>query len=294
MLAKLRKFDQKTRAGILAGLAQELLPSPGLVRTPTPDGVSKDLYVQLIEEMRRELRIPHDDQSASSQQKLFRFLNTQLRETLLKPQEIKEIKERVGEKGVLRPDLYKIQFQDTFEEISQKFGVTKDAARHAVLHSTMTEHLLPEMFGQENGQGKSLFVESKDGKDPHSLLIQCDRKKDVLSIGDGWLIYHGDVDVSKARSPVGLLGAFVEKYGINIRVAGGPETKFLLYESFENIALDQKLEFAHDPSSNLFTTFSFRRSGTKLEVALAFVIDMARYAEDLEKHGVHVKLEPIK
>ena len=293
MLAKLRKFDQRTRAGILAGLTQELLPSPGFAEVKVPPNVPSELYATLLGDIRRQLDIPPGDPSPDAMRRMLSFLNTQLREAILDTSQIKKIKERVGDKGILRPDLYTINFSDSFRDLSETMGVQRQRAKRIVLNSRVVEHLLPEMFGQEDGQGKSLFVETTTDPDPHSLLILADRAKDVLTIHQGWLIFHSDVDVSNTKTPVDLLRAFVAQYGVEIMVAGRPEGKFLLYRSFDHIRPNTQFELLRPhtpPSTPLDSNFSFRHStvDAKIEVALAFSIDVLKYAADLRKHGIKV------
>lgn len=299
MLPELRKFDQKTRAGILAGLAQCYLPSPGLSKITTPQDVSPDIYDSLTKAIRKTLNIRSDDLSADAHRRIYSFLNAQLREAVLDTSKIKNVKERVGEKGILRNDLYTIKFHDIFKEKIEASGLfNKQQAERVILNPTQVQHLAPEFFDQKRTEGQSLFVATRNGEDPHSLMVIAVREKDTLNVICGWYIFHRDVDVTNVKTPEDLLRAFASKYGFELTILDKPKGKFLLYESFEYWAthpsLEQVLKVSNPGNQTEIGTISYKtlRAEGKIEVALAYAINVSAYATDLRGHGLKVRLPP--
>jgi hypothetical protein len=125
------------------------------------------------------------------------------------------------------------------------------------------------------------------------LLVQTRREGDLQTVVSAWRVYHEDVDLHSVTKPIELLRAFVDKYGIEFSIADDSrKRKFVLYENIP-IAQDRTTEVFKlpQPEKRAFEWCNvFRRSKGELEIAVAYAIDVTRYAEDLRRHGVTVNL----
>ncbi len=108
-------------------------------------------------------------------------------------------------------------------------------------------------------------------------------------------MYYSDVDLTKARTPVDVLRAFVEVYGLICRVGQGAAKKFYLYETFPRTKEDATSLMTIDTapcgdgdeiwaSLHLLLTID-----NVIEVSLAYAINKNKYQADLRRHGVLVQ-----
>ncbi len=293
MLASLRRFDRNTREGILADLALRLLPPPQGA-TPFARVTSDDVYAEVLDEIRKRVRIQPQDTSQDGLAKIVTVVSEELRSLALPSDKRAEVRGRLGEKGLLPVDQYKVSFDDTFAHWSP--GVDKADARKIAAAPDQVEHLLPEKFG---GIGEprrvSLLAKSLSTRvrDPHVLLFLATRTKDKLTITGGWYVFLSDVTASEAPvTPLALFRAFVNKYGVDLRVRGEPAPKLILYDvvrvepgmGTDVVAAAVPVR----PHVEIMQQFMLRYRPTEAEIdiAIAFALNLTDYTRDLERHGI--------
>lgn len=124
---------------------------------------------------------------------------------------------------------------------------------------------------------------------PFTLLIGTTVQGLRLVFEWGFRVYDADHDVGRALTPVDLLRSFVLRYGRTFRVNGGDWTQFVEHARVPTPEMSFTMERHPDDrrETDFFATVHFngdRRTQTA-ELSLAFVIDTARYAQDLRSHG---------
>lgn len=290
MISELSKFDRSTRSGILAGLAQELLPNPGISALELPRGASHQLYGELLVDFRKQLKIAQNDNSPSAINKLISFISFQLEQDILKSSKIHSLRERVGQKGNLRPDLYDISFSQNFIDLNSTLGISKERVRKLIENPDFVEHLLPEKYGMESGIATSLFVQTSTKPEANSLLVLALRTKAKLRVDGAWIIFHDEIDTSKIQSPLDLLKVFVERYGVKI-LCGSVSEKFIIYEKSQILfgAATNVFQLVEPPKNiEIDARFNHSIKGNTVEISVAFALNMTEYISGLIRHGVKV------
>jgi len=294
MLSALQSYDPPEAERILAGLTQRFLPDPGIDPPPALDIEQVKVYEQVMGEIRQRLHLPATDESREAKTKVLQYLNTAMTELILRSANIPTIKARLGQRGDLRPDSYKVKFGDSFDNGAGKRGIRRAHVESALRAPDAVEHLLRELLPDAMYPAFSLYLkhQGETGVHAFSLLVMTQREGDTQSVETAWRVYHADVDLSQARSPLEVLRAFTEVYGMEFQVGDSPFAKFFLYSTvpwddktdttfiggrgpMENRIFEQHVIVRVDKSSRLIV------------VSLAYAIDIGRYTNDLRRHGVH-------
>lgn len=298
MLNTLKTLDTRTAQGILANLTLEMMPDPGV---PSKVGrhVDAETRDRLLHELRIRLRLKRDDNSPKARALLYKALAEEISGLALAGSKIKEVKARVGQQGLLSPRLYRIDFSfPNFRIAAEKCGVTRAQAEDAIRHPDSFEHFKPELLGFDPERATSLFLKAqKDGGEFYQLLVLTKRHDDTLTVINAWRVYPSDVDLSRAETPLDVLRAFVESFGIEFKI-GGVEKKLFMYERVAVKDKGEHIEVHFDPKiadgDQVVGQAFFEQKQGVLEVAVAFEIDYIVYAESLRRHGVRVAMKPPK
>jgi hypothetical protein len=297
-LPSLRQQTPQEIEGILANLTLGLLPNPGVGSNRYEPDITPEFHQRLIQEIRVSLRLKRDDKSPQAMAKIYEYLAHEIERAALMGVDISEVKTRLGERGDLAPSLYKIEFTDTFRNLSETRGIEKRDVEQALRAPDFVQHLRPELLGIATAKLTSLYLkEFKNSQHPsntYSLLVFCHRSGYVQKVGEAWRIFPSDVDTSTAKSPLDVLKAFVNKYGLEIEV-GDRKGLFFWHEhvarsqgsnSETNLIRFNKI----DPTIDMSTTFEVGKlDSTGIEIFYAFSINHTAYDADLAKHGFRIK-----
>ncbi|HEX6046845.1 MAG TPA: hypothetical protein VFZ22_20300 [Pyrinomonadaceae bacterium] len=286
MLQTLKNRPPQDVAAILAGLTLSLFPpeeTQGTCVTP----VNEPLRNKVLSEVYEKLKLSPSDQSEAGKAELLEYLAKEMSRAALSNADIEEIKERVGQRGDLRPGLYKIKIPDDARKLAAERFISIGEIRDAVERPDEVEHLLPERFGV-NGEAVSLYsqkwVTEKSGE-LSQLLVLTRRKGYKQTVLDVIRVYESDVDLSNATTPLEMLRAFIEVYG-QVQQIGERAEKFFLYETIPFVGNHADvIKLPTEPEgettiSKFFCKFSF----TSVEVAIAYTILERKYRSDLRKH----------
>jgi hypothetical protein len=242
-----------------------------------------------------------DQDAPGKEARLYDILNAafdELDDAISNPDEIKE---RAGTRGDLWPELYTVALSPPMEQHCRQMRVVPRFAIHAVQHPDAVDHLNPESFGFPEETFYSISIKFfEDSLKRYGLIALSERKGDELIIRNLWKFFVQDLDLSDARRPVDVLRAFAENYGTELRI-GELTSKFILYRVIPLIefgsepTLDQLISIAGAKGKNLTSILvKLDRVQRRLNVGVAYNVDMGKYAQDLRKHGINPKFEVLK
>ncbi len=279
---------------VLSRIVQKLLPQPEGKSIISNDIFSEEFYLLVLKEAMECLKIQPNDKSIESRTKLFIFLSGELSKLALNASERREARARLGDRGDLNLELYKINFGISFNQVSN-YGVRRSHVESSMRKPDNVQHLVGERFDQENRKNISLFSTFKYSNQIENsfyLFVEAVREDDQLNVISAWRIYPSDVDTRDTRFPLDLLKAFVNVYGLEFRIADYATHKFLIYDAFpfQAKARENKLiEILNASNDDFYQNFFVRISTLNvLEVSMAYCINLTKYAKDLMKHGVHI------
>src|ERR1700730_2820246 len=126
MLQTLKNCNSREVEAILAKLSASILPNPGIEPSVQEQLLDPKLQTELMNEIRLRLGLRRDDDSSKAKARLYRFLAEELTKAALADVDVLEVKTRLGQRGGLSPDLYKIKFSPYFHDGPEKLGVRKD------------------------------------------------------------------------------------------------------------------------------------------------------------------------
>ncbi len=293
-LPSLRNQSAKEIEGILASLTLDMLPNPGIGGAPSD--LTMDVRDRLIQEIRISLGLKMDDKSPAAMSKIYDYLAREMGHAALADVDIKEVKTRLGDKGELAPPLYKIVFTDSYKHSGNRRGVDERAIERTLQSPDSVEHLRPELLGITSKRATSLylkqFINNSRPFNSHSLLVLCTRIGYVQEVSDAWLIFHSDVDLSKAKTPLDVLKALVAKYGFEIQI-GERKASFFWHEWVpisRRLPYNEIIRIPTEPSVNWAITWSpGEMRDNSVELTYAFAINYAAYDADLVRHGIRIK-----
>ena len=106
------------------------------------------------------------------------------------------------------------------------------------------------------------------------------------------MIFHSDVDLSRAKTPLDVLKAFIDKYGVEVQV-GEKTGKFFWHEKVP-LAPNQITNFFGFPAPDPMIDMSacVEPGGIidgVLQIVYAFGVNHTSYDADLLKHGIRLK-----
>ncbi len=130
-------------------------------------------------------------------------------------------------------------------------------------------------------------------KDPFLLLVHVNRDRDVFNVNSAWRIYHQDVNLIGISQPLDILRAFVEVYGLNMRVLNIPtKAKLHVYDAIPYVGDPGKFKLLdiENPDNASFEVSQYMRISDLgyVEIAIAYAVNTSRYVADLRRHRVQI------
>ncbi|MDO8445008.1 MAG: hypothetical protein Q7T53_02715 [Deltaproteobacteria bacterium] len=292
MLNVLKNIESDQAERTLAALVKHLTPQP--TEGDVGEVPLHPLEATLLDEIRQRAKVSAGDLSQEAKAKLLEIIVKEISQPVLGSTRAIEAKARLGMRGDLRPDLYQIKFGDSFKE-DEKRGVRRSHVEETIHHPDKVEHLLPNRFTDAEMPSLSLYAKTMGkhaSNDIFTLIVQTQRQADKQLVSSVWRVYHSDVDLSHASSPLGVLKAFVSVYAMDFYIGDKTPRHFLLYDTFNlpHSGHPFKMIEVHNPGNdNFVSSFMFRISPLAVaEVAIAYVINTTRYIRDLRKHNVQI------
>jgi hypothetical protein len=286
-LSSLRKLPQAERGSVLARMVQRLAPSPfeseqGQPTEPAIANVERELMAMLqVKSL--------DDPNVKT--RALRLLSGAIKENSVPSSQVKQVRERVGDKGSLPLELYDVKFADSFVNLNETMGISRSEVRAAIRSADGVEHFLTESPGEALFDATTLLVKHYFTTDPYTLIIVAGRTGSTLRIDGAWKSFLSEVPSTPLESPVHFLQAFVDVFGFDVTIAG-KTAKLIVYEQFPrdlgNTSVVQRIDNKDAPFDSRFT---YSLGQYRVSVALAFALDIRRYATALKGHGVRVTRE---
>ena len=280
ILNSLHALSPEDAEGVLAAAVLSLLPTPSAEEEEILPRVQS--VVSEADAWVRRTESSADSRGPAS------FLGDQLSALALRGADKKALKARAGSFGILPNDRYDLIFTERFEKFIAPLGVRKNHVKEAIASADGVQHLLPSHVADHKKFSlykKRVHVEN----DPFTLVTMMLRRGSQLTLEVAFRAYQSDVAFSPWSSPLDVLKAFVNFYGIPLRVGNSDPSKFFLYETLplpigpagqELVSFEQTL-----PEKNE-THFLLKPGPLAIEIAVVFAIDISRYERDLIRHGV--------
>ena len=114
MLNTLKDLKPDEAVQVIAGATQSFLPDPGIADPPDENPIFQALHSSVLTEVRERLGISEAEESPETRTKLLECLTDEMTALILDDADIPAIKERLGQRGDLRPDQYTIKFEKDF------------------------------------------------------------------------------------------------------------------------------------------------------------------------------------
>lgn len=286
MLKAIRKLDRKQREGILADVILSRsapLEHPDAAVAPE----FRDVYGAIMEEVASTLHVDPNDYSPDARRKVNAFLQRELRDLTFDGAKSADSRARLGNEGILPSALYDIHFMDDFATLVEPYGISRVEVTRAIHESSVAEHYVPSKFGLVDGNAVSLFARHVPGDDPHTLIVDCQRKGARIEVHYALRIFHADVDLTRAAKAIDILEAFTKKFGSEFFVGKTIRTKFMFHERVpvEAGVTSQTLFSAEDSERPANARFTFRGPSSGFwEVSLAYAVDLLSYGDSLFRH----------
>lgn len=255
-----------------------------------------DEVAALLSEIRTKLRIGPDDQSPQARARIDEAISALIDEVLVDPERMEAALRRAGADGRLPASAYSIEFTDVFRQKFEPLGEKKHLVKRMIVEADDHEHLsINALTEYKQTEELSLFLRrahaGPKGQRIHWAIIQTHRIGATLIVQAIWRLVPDVVDVSRADSPLALLKAFAEHYGMDVTV-GDVTSKFIdcvvvpiTTEGPPTVGAEDSND-VKIPRLSDFLAVSTGRDGLR-ERALAnvYCIDMKRYAADLRSLG---------
>jgi hypothetical protein len=287
MIEELRRFDNRTAAGLLAraALALEDADNPAAKPTIPDENAVRNI---LISAARKSLGLSQEDNSPEALEQIGDYLDEQA-EYLMGPNDDAAALLRLAERGALPTDMYQITCNP---------GLTTWYGKNWPLELRLVEKTIrqpsrQQHFGKSDVPGEpsfvSLFYRSFKTRWPFkdfNLLVVASRNGMVLSVGQSWRFYPSLIDVSGAENLVDLLSQFARQYGMAVDYAGKTGSFFVAVDN-PNPNPSFKVEQLKQGRRAEFTIAQLTQHvGGKLAAYMAVVVDMIKYKAVLDQMGV--------
>lgn len=278
MYKTLDKVDNAKVLDYLSGVIETELPSPD--EKPGNTALLPE-FATFKNDLTQEILQKHAPLSANSIEKqrvIFSELSKLISTFALKDQNVTELQDSLGGKGVLSNSHYRITFGNDFDRKTGAFGIRRNHVQAAVQSPD-----LKHTFLFSDVTNFSLCVKNIEPtwKKPFQLIVILQEEKNSLLVHNAWKM----VGEPLPSSALSTLVEFVNKYGLPIQLAG--ETSLLFLNKNVPIRNLKKPEFQYkviNPEQRHFTTtvtFNIDKPKRVIHVAYVFAVDHQRYLADL-------------
>lgn len=290
MIPVLDELKPEEATEVLTKAAALVLPNPR--GHPTDAEGSDKRAVELVSSLRRHVGKVHAESEADAE--VFRLLTDRLTTPYLTEQNTPKIMARLSDKRLLPTRYYEVVFHQAFKATAKLIGVrpvhVEDAIRSAdrVQLLSLSEHASEDAIFSPI----SLFVKyhSDERHGDFALLVQCFHEEGKLVIFNAWKIFPADIVRADDDSPLALLRAFLQRFGVRISFAGRPPTELILNDVFPNENNDFALvKTERKPGMHIthYMNIKFSRLGS-IAVSIAFAVNLDTYIASLVKRGVPI------
>ncbi len=294
MLKAIQELDETQASSVLAAAARSLLPDPGIGLSAPLSSAERNVEGRVLAEIREKLKIPLQDQSQESKARILVFLSRELSAKLLTKERSGSARSRLGQKGVLRPDQYEIDYSPSFvREFTSLFGVRRSHVEDAVHRPDYFDHLSPSTLAIDSNNAASLWAKAvaDDGKmkSKSTLLVEA-RREGFRQIVDGaWRIFHADVNLDGTSTALEIFTRFINRFGLLIELPGCEPQKLVLRQHIRHEPDQLPFKVLNPLQHESVTKLSVQReSETELEAILVYAVDLTAYSDSLRTNGLPI------
>lgn len=290
MIKNLKHKSKKEAQLILAGMSGMFLLSPESSNSDSSSSPNKKLWDEILDEIKYKLKIKNEDYSAITKAKIYGFIANEMAQLALPDKEISETKKRVGQRGVLQPNLYSVIFLDSFNQIEKTYSLKKADVISAINSPDYYDHLFPNDLDLDS---ISLYAKSMEfKKERFYLLVVAKRIGATQNVYSVWRAFQSDLNISTIDSALDILKKLVDVYGLKLEI-GDKSGKLLINEVVTTTQAisgmcDVKIH-VHRPrdieaQTNAIGHTYKGRPGSL--VRIAFSLNVTKYKNDLRQHGI--------
>jgi hypothetical protein len=290
----LSRFDRETSNNILAATALSTTSNAGLDDTSDLIKKYQSQVDAVLSEIRQKLRLGKDDRSPKATAAIDNYLVKALDDSVLLEGEATIALRRAAQAGRLSPAAYKVIQPEPFRKRFYPLAVTKNKVEEAVKQPDDFQHLMADRttVGEEDIFSIFLKRSMRSGYEQNWFLVQSLRRELDQIAQSAWRVYPSEVDLSKAEKPIDVLKAFVDRFGIEVKV-GSRTAKFIDVTSFPKSG--EQMKYAVEVPNlaahpDYFLSMSHRTTidVATFDIGLVYCIDMAVYRKSLIAHGASV------
>jgi hypothetical protein len=300
-LATLQNKAPKEVLSLLSAVSTTLLPNPNVGEPKQQFEDKTELIDSVIKEIRHRLNIPDNDNSISAQSKIFDFLSKEISNIALSDENIRKVKKRLGSRGELPLNQYKIAFLHTFES-AESFGEKKSHVIEIIKSPDKFVHTNSRyvLLDNEDKYGFTLItklVTPKRLQDKFIQMVFSRRQGDTLFIMGALRAYLSEMNLNQLDNPLDILKVFVDTYGLTFRVNN--LTSRLIENDVTELehATPADVKILDGQIGNFYLPIlianqsalagTVNNSSRLTELLLCFVIDLTKYFVTLKKHNVY-------
>jgi hypothetical protein len=305
-LSTLEQLEPRQAQRLLSAMARRMLPDPGVASSPTH--VDESLYATLETEARRTLQISPKDKSDNAKSRLLKLVADEIARLALSHEDEEAVKQRLGGRGELPFSQYRVEFPRYFDALEVARGISTNLVIDALRNVDAIENI-DSYRGPDDVDATVALAVKRMGKhydsDKRILLITIIYRQTSILVRRAWQIYDTDIQLSSGDSPLDALKKFVTFFGLRFSLFNLPPTNLVVYEAIplpdelamgpNPLARHSPIQFKdyhfESPSKHPQTNAEHRISSAGiLAIALAYAIDMDKYAAAMQKHGVTIPL----
>ncbi len=287
MLDALKPFSRSEAERVLASavLAIDTDPVTGRLVLPRDAPV---VHRQILDEAYFQLGIDPQRIDRRDRSRVFNFLSGKLTETIKPGSSPSEIRDRLGQKGLLATSSYDIAASESLDQGLAGDAMTRDTVFSTIRNAQAFQHMLTKQVSATTDQAFSLFIGSfgtaSDGE-RYAILVLAERRRRKLTAMFAVYVFPSDLDLAGAQSLLCVLEALTERYGIGMRV-NGIEQKFFYSEEGRRFDRPADVPIFSKPATAEGVWIGTRGTDGPETLHCLFFIDRTGYVADLNRHGI--------
>lgn len=202
-------------------------------------------------------------------------LADELRKVILPPDSVARVRERVGQKGLMKPSTYRVLYADEFIAREKSTRVSRREVEWVMNQPDRIDHL---KLDDPNACPLTFAIRARSGPRPYWILAVFLRKGGSMRAVTAWKVPAAQCEYTTSKEIVELLKLFVEAYGADLEI-GGERNRLFMY-----VNLPGPLNIKSPDSADVYMSFFARpsTSGT-VELAFAYAINAQEYDRALNE-----------
>lgn len=296
MIELLRDVEYSIARAALIHAAAQFIKSPIIESGVEITTEVEELSNSILKELSSRLSLFGPTDSLLNSEELLVALSNEIIDFGLQDASDSLILTRLGQKGLIQPGEYDLQFHESFHDYIGRFGIRKNHVALAVREADRFEHHKPQIEVTDSDFYFSLFTKTYSGKDAEqqfTIIVDAIRRGKVLLVQRTWKAFHDLLEPRRLNSPMEFLKRFLEIFGEDLILGKNPPTRYIQYESFvvdsPPDASVSILAFRHPGQADLDIKQNIRPSGVGvIEVANTYAVNITKYSDSFKKHGIRI------